>query len=175
MLSSGTLLTTVTVISFPTARAGWGLPLLSSQVGCLFTVLWRISPPTLFSAQGTPPSLLCFFCCCLLLSFFSLFFPGWGSVCPGGMLIWPRVVCGSTVCCLAHLVVCFSRAGKSWCLILQEPSSFLCLPWSGDAMRKLWVWHCRSFTSCWWFFLQGISLASLQDFTLGSMLSASSL
>jgi hypothetical protein len=22
------------------------------------------------------------------------------------MLIWPRVVCGSTACCLAHLVVC---------------------------------------------------------------------
>jgi hypothetical protein len=27
------------------------------------------------------------------------------------MLIWPRVVCGSTMCHLAHLVVCFSQAG----------------------------------------------------------------
>jgi hypothetical protein len=29
------------------------------------------------------------------------------------MLIWPRVVCGSTACHSAHLVVCFSRAGRS--------------------------------------------------------------
>jgi hypothetical protein len=29
--------------------------------------------------------------------FFS-FFPGWGSICPGAMLICPSAVCGSTVC-----------------------------------------------------------------------------
>jgi hypothetical protein len=43
--------------------------------------------PTLF-----PVCLICSYC--LLLSF--SFFPGWRSVCPGGMLRWPRLVCGST-------------------------------------------------------------------------------
>jgi hypothetical protein len=43
--------------------------------------------PTLFPA--------CLYCSyCLLLSF--SFFPGWRLVCPGGMLLWPRLVCGST-------------------------------------------------------------------------------
>jgi hypothetical protein len=41
---------------------------------------------------------------CLLFSFFS-FFPGGGRSVQGAMLIWPRVVCGSTACCLTHLVV----------------------------------------------------------------------
>jgi hypothetical protein len=36
---------------------------------------WRSGCPTLFA--------MCLFCYCLLFSFFS-FFPGWGSVCPGG-------------------------------------------------------------------------------------------
>jgi hypothetical protein len=34
-----------------------------------------------------------------------LFFPGWGQSVQGAVLIWPRVVCGSTVYRLAHLVV----------------------------------------------------------------------
>jgi hypothetical protein len=37
------------------------------------------------------------------------------------------------------------------------------------------VWRGQSFASCWWPCLQGVSPASLQDFTLGGMLSASSL
>jgi hypothetical protein len=52
---------------------------------------------------------MCLFCCyCLLFSFFS-FFPVWGSVCPGSYA--PRVVCGSTTCRLAHLVVCVFPSG----------------------------------------------------------------
>jgi hypothetical protein len=55
-----------------------------SSPACLFTVPWGISPSPLFGAQDAPPSLLhvFFFCYCLLFSF--SFFPGWGSVCPGG-------------------------------------------------------------------------------------------
>jgi hypothetical protein len=46
---------------------------------------------------------MCFFCCyCLLFSFFPL---GGGRSVQGPMLIWPRVVCGSTEGRLAHLVV----------------------------------------------------------------------
>jgi hypothetical protein len=50
-----------------------------------------------------------------------------------------------------------------------------CLQWSGDTMRGLGVWRSRSFASSLWFFLYGVSSVSLQDFILGSMLSASSL
>jgi hypothetical protein len=38
-------------------------------------------------------------------------------------------------------------------------------------MCGLGVWQCQSFASYWWFFLQSVSPASLQDFTLGSTLS----
>jgi hypothetical protein len=37
------------------------------------------------------------------------------------------------------------------------------------------VWSGQSFASFWWFCLQGVSPASLQDFTIGAMISASSL
>jgi hypothetical protein len=70
--------------------------------------------------------------------FFFLFFPlCWGQSVQGAMLIWPRVVCGSTECCLAHLVVCFSQARRSWRLVMREPPGFsvhrgvgiLCVGW----------------------------------------------
>jgi hypothetical protein len=59
---------------------------------------WRSGWPTLFAT--------CLYCSyCLLLSF--SFFPLGGSRSfQGAMLIWPRVVSGSTMYCLAHLVVC---------------------------------------------------------------------
>jgi hypothetical protein len=45
----------------------------------------RISPPPLFSTQGALPSLLgVFFVVFAYYSVFFSFFPGWGSVCPGG-------------------------------------------------------------------------------------------
>jgi hypothetical protein len=63
-------------------------------------------PP--FSTQGALPSLLCVFF--VVIAYYSLFFflfplSGGRSV-QGTMLIWPRVVCGSTACRLAPLVVC---------------------------------------------------------------------
>jgi hypothetical protein len=42
----------------------------------------------------------------LIIQFFFLFSLDGGRSVQGAMLIWPRVVCGSTSCCLAHLVVC---------------------------------------------------------------------
>jgi hypothetical protein len=52
------------------------------------------------------------------------------------MPIWPRVVCGSTVCCLAHLWSAFSQA--VWVLVAaREPSWFLHLLWSGNVTRRL--------------------------------------
>jgi hypothetical protein len=42
-------------------------------------------------------------------------------------------------------------------------------------MQGLGVQKSQSFASSWWFFLQSVSPVSLQDFTLGNTLSASSL
>jgi hypothetical protein len=129
------------------------------------------SPPLVFRV----PHPLCYMSfvvvyCCL---FFSLFSLCGGQSVQGTMLIWRRVVCGSTTCRLAHVVVCFSGAGRNWCVAAWEPSWFLYLTWSGDAMPGMGMWRSQSFASSWWFFLQGVSPASLQDFTLGSTLSAS--
>jgi hypothetical protein len=52
------------------------------------------------------------------------------------------------------------------------PSSLM---WRGDPMCGLGVWRCWSFASSWLFFLPGVAPVSLQEFTLGSTLSASSL
>jgi hypothetical protein len=107
---------------------------------------WHSVRPTLFAS--------CLYCSyCLLLSF--SFFPGWGSVCPGGYAelaqgcLWEyRVLlsspCGPRLPKMSgrwHLVVVL---GPSWCLHLM---------WSGDAMHRLEVWRSQSFASSQWFFL----------------------
>jgi hypothetical protein len=66
----------------------------------------RDSSPRLFGTQGTPPSLLCVFIVLIAYYSLSLFSPVGGQSVQKAMLIWPRVVCGSTVHHLAHLVVC---------------------------------------------------------------------
>jgi hypothetical protein len=64
-------------------------------------------PFPLFNSQGTPPSLLpVFFVVIAYYSVFFLFSLGVSWSVQGAMLIWPRDVCGSTVCHFAHLVVC---------------------------------------------------------------------
>jgi hypothetical protein len=167
-----------TVASFPPPRL-LGRAATPAFSGQLVYLQFCEGFPLLPSLALRVPRPLCFvsffFCCCCLFRFFSLFSQGGGQSVQGATLMWPRVVCGSTMCRLAHLVVCFSRASRSWHLVVQEPSWFLHLPWSGDAMHRLRVWRSQSFASSQWFFLQGVSLASLQDFTLGSTLSASSL
>jgi hypothetical protein len=89
--------------------AGRGLPVLPSPAGLfIYSSVWDCPSPT--HTQGTPPSLLCVFLLLLfIIQFFSLFFPLVGvNLSRGTMLIWPRVVCGSTMYRLAHLVLCFS-------------------------------------------------------------------
>jgi hypothetical protein len=86
--------------------AGCVLPLLPSPIGLFIYSSMRDCPSPLFGAQGTPPSLLCVSFLLLFIiqfGFFSIFSLGGGQSVQGDMLIWPRVVCGSTVCCLAHL------------------------------------------------------------------------
>jgi hypothetical protein len=72
----------------------------------------------------------------LLLIIQFLFFPWWGLVCPG---VSPSVVCVSTRYhlnspCGLHL----PKPSGHWHLVVAwEPSWFLCLMWSGDAMCNL--------------------------------------
>jgi hypothetical protein len=80
---------------------------------------------------------------CLLLSF--SFFPGCGSVCPGGMLFWPRVVYGTTAVLLSSPCLHLPKpSGCGW-LAAWGPFWFLHLKWSGDALRQLEVWRGQSF------------------------------
>jgi hypothetical protein len=92
---------TATFISFP-APVCWAYaaaPAFSSRL------VVRDCPSPLFGAQGTPPSLLRVFF--VVIAHYSVSLFPWVGVglSPGAMLIWPRVVCGSTMCRLAHLVV----------------------------------------------------------------------
>jgi hypothetical protein len=64
-------------------------------------------PPLLFGAQGIPLSLQCVFIVLIVYYSVSLFSPGGGQSVQGAMLIWLRVVCGSTMYHLAYLVYIF--------------------------------------------------------------------
>jgi hypothetical protein len=73
---------------------------------------------------------LCYMSFLLLLLiiqvFFFLYSLGEGHSVQGAMLIWLRVVCGSTTCRLAHLVVCVfpSLLGDSVLLQCRSPPGF---------------------------------------------------
>jgi hypothetical protein len=108
-----------------------------SGPACLFTVLWGISPPPLFGAQGAPPSLLCVFFVVIAYYSVSLFFSGWGSVCPGGYAdlaqgcLWKYCIPLSSPC------PCLPKLSWHWHLVAAWGSSwFLRLTWSRDAMHR---------------------------------------
>jgi hypothetical protein len=126
------------------------------------------------------PHLLCyvsFLLLLLIIQFFSLFFPGWGLVYPGGYVdLAQGCLCEYRVPLSSPCGLHLPEPSGCWRLaVAWEPSWFLRLMWSVDAMHGLGVWRSQSFAFSQWFFLYGVSLASLQDFTLGGTLSASSL
>jgi hypothetical protein len=115
------------------------------QAACLFRVLWGIAPPPLFGTQGALPSLLCVFLLLLFIQFFFSFFPVWGSVCPGGYgdlaqgCLWEYHLLLSSPCGLR-----LPKPSGPWHLAAaREPSWFLHLTWSGDAMHRLGVWRIK--------------------------------
>jgi hypothetical protein len=79
--------------------------------------LWCSVRPTLF-----PTCLYCFYC--LLLSF-SFFPPGGGRSVQGAILIWPRVVCGSTTVLLSSPCLCLPKPSGHGRLAALGPSWFL--------------------------------------------------
>jgi hypothetical protein len=105
---------TATFTSFPNPGS-WACaatPAFSRRLVYLQFFEGLLLPPSLALRAPCP---LCYvsFCCCCLFSFFFPFSLCGGQSVQGAMVIWPRVVCGSTTCCLAHLVVCVfpSRLG----------------------------------------------------------------
>jgi hypothetical protein len=54
------------------------------------------SLPPIFGAQCAPPSFPCVFIAVIAYYSVSLFSPGGGQSVQGAMLLWPRLVCGST-------------------------------------------------------------------------------
>jgi hypothetical protein len=76
---------------------------------------WRVTlpPPWISGCPSLFATCFYYFFSCLFIIqvFFSLFSLDGVQFVQEAMLIWPRVVCGSTAYCLAHLVVCFSQAG----------------------------------------------------------------
>jgi hypothetical protein len=116
-------------------------------LACLFTVPCGIAPPSLFVVRAPCPLYVCFLLLLFIILFFS-FFPGWGSVCPGGCgdlaqgCLWVYHVPLSSPCGL-RLPKCYG----SWRLAVQEPSWFLHLTWSGDAICELGEWRSQSLAS----------------------------
>jgi hypothetical protein len=132
-LSCGVFFPPPLLQAFPLLVAGWVLMLLPSSAG----LLWGIPLPPLW-CSGSPTLLAtCLFCCyCLLFSFFSFFLGGGWSV-QGAMLIWPRVVCGSTMYCLAHLVVCIFPRGLA--LVSCSVGTLLVSPFKVKWRCYAWV------------------------------------
>jgi hypothetical protein len=105
-------LPTATFTSFPTPGCWAGAATRAFSGQLVYLQFCEGLPLPLLQHSGCPAlfAMCLFCCCCLLFSFFS-FFPRWGRSNQGAILIWPRVVCGSTVYCLAHFVVCVFPSG----------------------------------------------------------------
>jgi hypothetical protein len=136
----------------------------SSQGKWVFPpLLFRFPPTATFTSSPafsgwfvmrdfpSPPSLLRVFFVVIAyyLGFFS-FFPGWGSVCPGGYTdlaqgcLWEYHIPLSSPCGL-HLPTHLGAA------VWRQPGALLVSPF--NVKRRLEVWRSQSFTSSCWFFL----------------------
>jgi hypothetical protein len=146
---------TTTFTSFPIPGC-WACAAAPAFSGRLVYLQFCEGFPSLpFRAQGTLPSLLHIFFVVIAyysVSFFSL--GGDWSV-QGAMLIWPTVVCGSTaVPLISPCHPCPPKPSGCWSLVAAwDPSWFLHLMWSGDAMSRIEVWRSHGFASSLWFFL----------------------
>jgi hypothetical protein len=134
-LSSGAFHTTAAVTSFPIFKVAGRVPLLLPFLASLFIYsLPKGLPLPHFPGLGCPSLFAVSFFVLLiqllvyyLVFFFSFLFPPpaprWKP--QGAMLIWPIIVCGGTMCCLAHLVVCIfpsSLGADIW--RCRSPSGF---------------------------------------------------
>jgi hypothetical protein len=110
---------TTAFTSFP-APGSWvcaTAPAFSGQAWLVYLQFCEGFPSPHFSTQGAPPSLLHVFI--FLITYYSvyLFFPRWGSVCPGGYAVLAQG------CLWAYHVLLSSPCG----LCLPKPSGYGCL------------------------------------------------
>jgi hypothetical protein len=84
--------------------------------------------PPIFGVQCAPPSFPCVFV--VLIAYFSVSFfsPGGGQSVQGAMLIWPRLVCGSTAV-LAKLTLSASSQAV-WAWVTGSPGALLISPFN---------------------------------------------
>jgi hypothetical protein len=114
LLSCGVFLPLPLSQVFPLLVAGSSpplLPSLSCPPGLFIYSPRKDSLPPIFGVQCAPPSFPCVFIVLIAYSSVSLFYPGEGQPVQGAMLLWPRVVCGST-----------TVLQSSPCLCLPKPS-----------------------------------------------------
>jgi hypothetical protein len=105
-LSCGVFLPPPLLQAFLILVAGWVPLLLPSPTGLFIYSSMRDCPSSPLRHSGHLPSLLHVFFVVVVYYSVPLFSLGGGQSVQGAMLIWPRVVCRSTTCFLAHLVVC---------------------------------------------------------------------
>jgi hypothetical protein len=152
--SCGVFLPPLLLRAFPLLVAGLVPPLLPF-LACLYIYSSTRCCPSLPWVLRAPYPLCyeSFLFLLLIIQFFS-FFPGWGSVCLGCYAdlaqgcLWEYCMPFSSPCGLS-----LPQGSGFWHLAAQEPSSFLHLTWSGNAMRGLGVWRSQCFASSRWFFL----------------------
>jgi hypothetical protein len=180
LLSCGVFLPLPLSQAFPLLIAGRVPPLplepLWPGLACLFTVLGGIPLPRSLVLRVPHPLCNMSLLFLLLISQF-LFFPwmgvslSWGYADLTQGCLWKYCIPLSSPCGL-----CLPKPSGHWRLAAAwGPSWFLHLMWSGDALCRLEMWRGQSFASSRWPCLPGVSPAFLQDFTVGGMLSASSL
>jgi hypothetical protein len=127
-LSCGVFLPPLLPQAFPLLVAQRVPPLLPSLAGLFIysSVMDCPSPPLVLRVPR--PLCIVSFLLLLISQFFFLFSLGGGWSVQGAMLIWPRVVCGSTACRLAHLVVCIFPA--IWALASGSTGALLVSPFN---------------------------------------------
>jgi hypothetical protein len=95
-----------TLTSFPAPAPARGSP---AHLACLFTVPGRIPFPQ-SSVLSVPHPLSCVsYLSLLLITQFLFFSPGGGQSVQGAMLLWPRLVCGSTAVLRSSPGSCLSK------------------------------------------------------------------
>jgi hypothetical protein len=85
------------------------------------------SLPPIFGAQCAPPSFLCVLFVLIAYYSNSLFSQGGGQSVQWPMLLWPRLVCGSTAVLQSSPGPHLPKPSGRQCLVARGPSWFLCL------------------------------------------------
>jgi hypothetical protein len=100
---------------------------LFGQAQLVYLQFWEGFPSPNLQHSVCPPSLPCVFIVLIAYYSVSLFSTGGGWSIQGAMLIWPRVVCGSTAVLLSSPYPCLPKPSGCRQLAARGPSWFPCL------------------------------------------------